>query len=138
MDFATPATMTNPATITVVATDASCSPTGNVATFTWGGGEFTGTSTTTSCRGFRSKSQIVPCDLPPPPAQPTQFEMISPYLTDDLPLDATGQPLDWNGDGTRDYQEAMDGTWRVTTMNESPAAKANGNTPIANSLIDIR
>ncbi len=138
MDFATPATMTNPATITVVATDASCVPTGNVATFTWGGGEFTGTSTTTSCRGFRSKSQIVPCDLPPPPAQPTQFEMISPYLTDDLPLDATGQPLDWDGDGTRDYQEAMDGTWRVTTMNESPAAKANGNTPIANSLIDIR
>jgi hypothetical protein len=136
MDFATAATKTNPASIQVVATDATCNPTGNVATFEWGGGDYSGASG--SCNGFRSKSQIVPCDLPPPPAQPTQVAMISPYLEDELPLDASGDPADWNGDGTRDYIESQDGAWSVTTINEAPSAKADGSTPIGNSLIDIR
>ncbi len=111
MDFATAATKTNPASIRVVATDATCNPTGNVATFEWGGGDYSGASG--SCNGFRSKSQIVPCDLPPPPTQPTQVAMISPYLEDELPLDAGGDPADWNGDGTRDYIESQDGGWSV-------------------------
>lgn len=135
MDFATAATRTVPASIRVVAADGACNPTGNNALFEWGGGSFTGNSN--NCNGFRSKSQLIPCDLQSPPA-PTQFTTISPYIDDELPLDAGGNPADWNSDGTIDYQEAQDGSWATTTINMAPSARAAGSTPIANSLIDIK
>jgi len=135
MDFASATTKTKPASITVAEADATCTPTGNTAIFEWGGGSYTGNSR--SCNGYRGKSQLIPCDLASPPA-PTQFTTIGPYIEDELPLDANGDPADWNADGTRDYQEAMDGTWRTTTINIAPSARAAGSTPIANSLIDIK
>jgi hypothetical protein len=135
MDFATAATKTVPASIRVVAADASCTPTGDSAVFEWGGGSYTGNDR--SCNGFRSKSQLIPCDLKSPP-EPTQFTKVSPYIDDELPLDAGGDPADWNGDGTRDYAEAQDGSWATTTINIAPSARAAGSTPIANTLIDIK
>jgi hypothetical protein len=135
MDFATAGTKTVPASITVAAADAACSPTGNSARFEWGGGSFTGNSA--SCNGFRSKSQLIPCDLKMPPA-PTQFTTISPYIDDELPLDANGNPKDWNGDGVADYREVQDGGFAVSGISIAPSARAAGSTPIANSLIDIK
>ena len=124
MDFPLPATKTNPASIRVAAADATCNPTGDSAIFDWGGGSFTGNDV--SCNGFRSKSQLIPCDLQmgDPPLAPLQYTTISPYIADELPLDANGNPQDWNGDAVVDYQEAQDGSWRTTTINVAPSAKA--------------
>ncbi len=135
MDFATAATKTVPASIRVVDADASCTPKTNSAVFEWGGGSYTGNST--NCNGFRSKSQLIPCDLKSPPA-PLQFTTISPYIDDEFPLDAGGDPKDWSGDGTRDYLETQDGSWSVSSISIAPSARAAGSTPIANSLIDIK
>jgi hypothetical protein len=135
MDFATAATKTVPASIRVVDADASCTPLTNSAVFEWGGGSYT--CNTTNCNGFRSKSQLIPCDLKSPPA-PLQFTTIIPYIDDEFPLDAGGDPKDWNGDGTRDYLENQDGGWGVSSISMAPSARAAGATPIANSLIDIK
>jgi hypothetical protein len=135
MDFPTAATQTSPPSVYLQAADSACSPLTDRATFAYGGGDFGGNNR--SCYGFRSKSDLIPCDLRTPPA-PTQASMIDPYLDTEIPFDATGAAADWDGDGTPDYQERMDGTWAVSSINIAPSAKADGSTPIANSLIDIK
>jgi hypothetical protein len=135
MDFPTAATQTSPPSVYLQAADASCNPLTDRATFAYGGGDFGGNNR--SCQGFRSKSSLVPCDLRTPPA-PNQASMIDPYIDTEIPFDATGAAADWNGDGTPDYVERQDGTWAVSSINIAPSAKADGSTPIANSLIDIK
>ncbi len=148
MDFATAATRTSPPTLTVQATGTGCAPTGASARFDFGGAGWSGNSS--SCQGFRSKSDLVPCDLQSPPA-PTQFQLVDPYLDLELPFDAAGLPRDLttNGaaygsatygvpDGVPDYRERLDGSWATLSIDIAPSAKADGSTPIANSLIDIK
>ena len=128
--------------------ERSCAPTGASAPVHFGGGALR--AATGSCRGFRSKSDLVPCDLQSPPA-PTQFQLVDPYLDLELPFDAAGLPRDLttNGaaygsasygvpDGVPDYLEAQDGSWATQSIDIAPSAKADGSTPIANSLIDIK
>jgi hypothetical protein len=149
MDFA--ATKTDPPSVTLQSADASCNPGTDRAVFTFAGAQESANSA--SCRGFRSKSQLIPCDLQSPPAA-MQFETIEPYLDLELPFNdgalnpaLRGDPADWDGDGYADYWEREDGSWeggRMTaagwtnSVNVAPSAKASGNTPIANSLIDIK
>ncbi len=144
MDFATAATKTNPPSVTLQSADSSCSPGTNRAVFTFAGAQEANNSA--SCLGYRSKSQLIPCDLQSPPAA-TQFTKIGPYLDLELPFAASGDPADWDGDGYADYAEKQDGSWEGGSMTASgwtdsvkvaPSAKASGNTPIANSLIDIK
>lgn len=137
LQFATPATKTNPPSVTVqlVANGCGADDPNNRVVFSFGGGRFSGNNR--SCNGFRSKSALIPCDLQSPPA-PSQIEMVGPYIDNELPLDANGDPADWDGDGTVDYIERMDGGWEVQSVNVSPSSKASGSTPIANSLIDIK
>jgi hypothetical protein len=150
MDFATAATKTKPPSLTVQAASAACVPTGDSAKFVFGGGDFTGNNR--GCRGFRSKSDLVPCDLQTPPA-PTQITQILPYIEGELPFNDAGDPQDLTTndatgapgganygvpDGIPDYVEAQDGGWGVSYIAVAPSAKADGWTPIANSLIDIK
>jgi hypothetical protein len=135
MDFATAATKTDPPSVTLQQADASCVVGTNTAVFTYGGADWGGNSR--SCNGFRSKSDLIPCDLQSPPA-PLQIAQNLPYLDDELPFAANGDPADWDGDGSSDYIETMNGTWAVQTIKVAPSAKADGSTPIANSLIDIK
>lgn len=144
--------MTNPPTIVVESANATCVASGTTATFTWAGGSFSGGTSAgnRSCRGFRSKSDLVPCDLKRPPA-PLQIAQILPYVDGEIPFDTNGLPKDMttNGaaygspgwgvpDGLPDYVEQQDGTWAVASMTIAPSAKADGFTPIANSLIEIK
>jgi hypothetical protein len=144
MDFATAATKTNPPSLTVVAADANCVTQTNTATFAFGGGMFSGN--TVSCKGFRSKTDLIPCDLQSPPAA-TQAFNIGPYIDNELPFSAAGDPLDWDNDGYADYADRLDGSWEAGRMTSTgwasgvkvaPSAKADGSTPIAHSLIDIK
>ena len=148
MTFPTAAERTNPPTLTVQLADASCNPIAGSAVFGYGGGAFSRAGD--GCRGFRSKSDLVPCDLQSPPA-PTQFQLVDAYLELELPFDATGLPRDLttNGaaygsagysvpDGVPDYLEAQDGSWRTQSIDIAPSGKATGYTPIANSLIDLK
>jgi hypothetical protein len=135
MDFATAATKTSPPSVTIQAADSNCVPQTNATAFSFGGATFEGNNQ--SCRGFRSKADLVPCDLQSPPA-PLQIAQIGPYIDNELPFDANGDPADWDGDGNPDYVERMDGGWAVASVNIAPSAKASGSTPIANSLIDIK
>jgi hypothetical protein len=144
MDFATAATKTNPPSVTLQAADASCNPGTNRAVFKYAG--IQEASNSRSCAGFRSKSQLIPCDLQAPPA-PMQFTTISPYLDTEVPFASNGDPKDWDGDGYADYWDKEDGSWeggRMTStgwtnsVNLAPSANASGSTPLANSLIDIK
>ena len=149
MTFPTPAEKTNPPSFKVQLVNNNCgSDQAQQVTFSYAGASFSGNGT--PCRGFRSKSSMIPCDLQSPPA-PTQTMMIGPYLENEVPFAANGNPADWttngaaNGspgdsvpDGVPDYVETQDGSWGVAYVWVAPSSKAEGNTPIANSLIDIR
>jgi hypothetical protein len=163
MDFAAPlgpGVKTNPASITIQAANTSCSPTGNSARFDWAGGAFRGTNNAGmgGCGGFRSRSDLVPCDLMSPPA-PLQFQQIGSLLENEMPLDPTtkdpkdfttndptgvpGQPNYLKPDGKPDYREDLDGSW--TTSADSPTVallqgtiKIRSNTPLANTLLDLK
>jgi len=134
--FATAADKTNPPGVTLQLVNNGCGGdvAGQRATFTWAGGRFGGGQ---YCRGFRSKVDLIPCDLQSPPA-PLQIDTALPYLDGEFALDANGDPADWDGDGNVDLVEARDGGWAVVTDKTSPSAKAQGSTPLANSLIDIK
>jgi hypothetical protein len=153
MTFPTAAEMTKPPTLTLqlVADGCGGDTAGAAATFAFGGGSFSRSGD--GCRGFRSKSSLIPCDLqtlPDGPA-PTQFMQIGPYLEGELPFDSTGKPADLTTNGVAytdpnysvpdakpDYVEHQDGSWQVESIDIGPAGKAAGYTPIANSLIDIK
>jgi hypothetical protein len=144
MDFAAATTKTNPPSVTLQSADSSCNPGTDQARFVFAGAQESNNSA--SCNGFRSKSQLIPCDLQSPP-EPTQFTKIGPYLDLELPFNTAGDPADWDGDGYADYAEEQDGGWRagrmtatgwVSGVNVGPSAKASGSTPIANSLVDIK
>jgi hypothetical protein len=134
--FPTAADKTNPPSITLQLVNSGCGSdvAGESAVFTWAGGSF---SASQVCRGFRSKVDLIPCDLQSPPA-PLQIETALPYLDNELPFDSNGDPADWSGDGNPDYVEEMDGGWGVASVNVAPSAKASGSTPLGNTLIDIK
>lgn len=95
--------------------------------FGWGGTRFSGNSI--SCNGFSAKVPLIPCDLQSPPA-PTQITTINPYIDYEFQFNA-GVALN--------YTESADGAWTATSvpLNTVPA-KADGATPIAASLSNIR
>jgi hypothetical protein len=149
MTFPTPTEKTKPPSLTLqlVAADCGADQTDRV-TFSFAGSSWS--ASTVECAGFRSKSSLVPCDLQSPPAQ-LQMDMIGPYLDNQLPIATSGDPADWttNGaavgdagdsvpDGVPDYVEKQDGSWAVDYVWVAPSAKTTANTPIANSLIDIK
>jgi hypothetical protein len=128
IDFGDATTRTSPPSFTVQVVSNNCgAPSGQTEVFTYAGADFGGNSR--SCRGYMPKVGIVPCDLAPPP---TQIETIGPYIDLELPF---------NPDGTaQNYTEVMDGSWAtdVAPLDTQGGAKADGFTPIANSLIDIK
>jgi hypothetical protein len=131
LDFGTAATRTSPPSFTVQVVNNNCGGdiVGQSAVFEFAGGQFGGNNR--SCRGFQPKAGIIPCDMHSPP-EPTQIETIGPFIDLQLPF---------NPDGTaQNYAERMDGSWTVDTypLDTQGGAKADGWTPIANSLIDIK
>ncbi len=134
MTFPTAAEKTNPPSFKVQAVAAGCGApiAGDVATFTFAGGEWKNYDKGADfyCGGFRSKTDMTPCDLVSPPS-PLQFTMTAPYI--DL-----ASPIDPVTKFPKGLFEAMDGTWRVEAYVVQPSAKGKGATPLANSLIDIK
>jgi hypothetical protein len=118
-------TETNPPTLTVA---ADCSGGSGSVKFTFSGDQYGGNDV--SCRGGLSRVPLIPCDLAMPPAA-TQIANVGPYIEPQLPFDGpTGVP--------RGYTETMDGSWSVQQAITQPSAKADGWTPIATSLMDIK
>jgi hypothetical protein len=82
---------------------------------TWGG--------STTCGGFESLVSLQPC------TNNAQFALIAPFLENEIRIDAgTHFPLG--------YAEAADGT--ITTQPSVGGMRAAGNTPIAESIADVR
>jgi hypothetical protein len=128
--FPTAADKTNPPSVKLqlVANGCGADQAGS-ATFTFAGASFAANNR--SCRGFQPTVNLIPCDLQSPPA-PLQITTIGPFLQSEMRFNADGSP--------QDYSETMDGGWggnytRPPIFTDS--AKATGNTPIANTLIDI-
>lgn len=129
INFGSVATRTDPPSFTVQVVGNNCGApvSGQVAVFSYAGADFGGNSR--SCRGMMPKVGVIPCDLAPPP---TQIDTIGPYVDLELPFDPDGT--------AQNYTEVMDGGWAVATapLDTQGGAKADGFTPIANSLIDIK
>jgi len=129
--FPTAADMTNPPSLKLQLVQAGCGAdvAGNLSVFTFAGAAFGGNNR--NCRGFQPTVALIPCDLQSPPA-PLQISTIGPFIETEFRFNADGS--------ARDYTEVMDGGWdgqytRPALWTDS--AKATGNTPIANTLIDI-
>ena len=101
---------------------------GTPVSFGWSGSQFAGNSV--SCNGFSAKVSLIPCDLQSPPA-PTQITTINPYIDYEFVFNPDGTP--------QNYVESQNGAWSATTVpvNTIPA-KADGSTPIAASLANIK
>jgi hypothetical protein len=128
--FPTPAQMTNPPRVTLQLVSSPCGAdtAGSAATFDFAGSDFGGNNR--ACRGGMSRVPLIPCDLAMPPAA-TQITNISPYIDPQLPFDGpTAIP--------RGYTEAQDGSWTTQSVTVQPSAKADGNTPLGTTLIDIK
>ncbi len=123
-------TTTNPPSVNLQqVTTCGGSTVGSPVNFVFSGGSFSGN--TIACNGFSSKVPLVPCDQ-----SSGQLTLITPFLQRELPF---------NADGTlRDYREVSDGTFALDTSGGAPVPgpsggiKADGLTPIANSLRDIK
>jgi hypothetical protein len=102
MDFATAATKTDPPSVTLVSADSNCNPGTDRAVFTYAG--IQEGSNSRSCNGFRSKSQLIPCDLQSPPAA-MQFTTIEP----------PGTPRTGTATGTRTTRRRRTGAGRAAT-----------------------
>ncbi len=119
---------TNPPTVTLeLTTDcakgAAAADSANIATFTWAGGQTTGVG---SCQGFKAQVPLVACDQLSPP----QYGSIGPFLENQLLLGATGS--------ITGYTEVNDGTGTEATPPSPGGLLAAGNTPLAQSSVDIR
>jgi hypothetical protein len=90
----------------------------------WGGGQFNGNSI--SCNGFQLNVQLPACY----PSVGLQTTNILPFLNNEIPL---------NADGTiTGYTESQDGSWTMLTPPVAGGNVANGSTPIANSIRDMK
>jgi hypothetical protein len=99
---------------------------GSPVVFTWAGGSFG--SNSVSCAGFQVNVDLQSCEN-----TGGQLALIQPNLENEIAVNASGVPLD--------YAESTDGTY-FTLPTSRPGIlsgiKADGSTPIANSLRDIR
>lgn len=124
-----PGVPTNPPTLFLQQV-ASCggAAVGSAVVFTFAGGDFGGN--TVSCDGFDTKVPLVSCDQ-----TSGQLALITPFLQ---------RELDFNTDGTlKDYVELQNGAFGVDGAARpvpgiNSGIKADGSTPIAASLDDIR
>lgn len=133
MTYPTAVQQTNPPSVTLqlVANGCGGDVVGQSAVFKFAGGSYSGNSR--SCRGSMSRVPLIPCDLAMPPAA-TQFTNAFPYIDLQSPFTgASGTPVTPVG-----YTEKQDGTWGTASVTIQPSAKADGSTPLANSLIDIK
>src|SRR5262249_14390053 len=125
VDQSTAAAKTNPPTFLVKTVSDCANPTTTVlgtVTWIWSGGSFGGAG----CSGFTSDVALRPCDQ----TSPTQLSLIAGFLRPELALDGDGTPTN--------YAEATDGTGVMTTTPAHAGITANGSTPIAQSIDDIR
>ena len=119
---------TNPPTVTlqlttICANGKASADANNKATFSWGGGLVnTGSGT---CNGYNSQVPLVPCDQLSPP----QYNTVSPYLDNEIPLNADGS--------LKGYSEKTNGTGTVVTNPSAGGVIASGNTPLAQSINDV-
>jgi hypothetical protein len=132
--FGTTQALTNPPTVFLQQV-ASCggANSGTAVKFTFAGSSFG--SNSISCNGFQSDVPLVRCDT-----TGAQFSLVTPLLENELPYDTTANTL-------KNYTETSDGVYAVplgsgATLTPRPGVtggiKADGSTPIANSLRDIR
>jgi hypothetical protein len=124
-----PGTPTSPASVTLqlttnCATGAGAADATKRATFSWGGGRV-GTSAG-SCQGFSSKVPLIPCNQLTPP----QYNNLSPYLENQLLLNATGSLVG--------YSERGDGTGTVLSNPTPGGVIASSNTPLAQTTNDVK
>jgi hypothetical protein len=138
-------TPTNPPTVNLQQVSNCATPTtsqvGAPLVFTFaggkagvnGGGGWGGNAV--SCNGFQPRVQLVACDLKSPPA-PLQSDSIgTPFLQPAFRVDTTpgptfGQPIG--------YTESTDGLGVLSATVFAYGIPADGSTPIANSLRDIK
>ena len=92
--------------------------------FTWGGGSVASGAGT--CQGLTSLVPLIPCNQLTPP----QYNNIGPYLDNQVPLTPTG--------AVSGYTERNDGTGYVLTQPNLGGVIASGNTPLAQSINDVR
>ncbi len=85
-------------------------------------GEWRSWSGNTTCGGFESLVPLQPC------TQNAQFELVSPFLDNEIEIDASSRwPVNYTEDGAGN----------VTSQPAVGGMRAAGNTPIAQSLLDI-
>lgn len=85
-------------------------------------GEWRTWSGNTTCGGFESLVPLQPC------TQNAQFDLVSPFLDNEIEIDASSRwPVNY----------AEDATGNVTSQPAVGGMRAAGNTPIAQSLLDI-
>jgi hypothetical protein len=102
-------------------------------TFTWAGAQFSGlTSSGVACPGgFDQKTKLGLCQN-----TTGQLALVKPYLDREIGLaDGTGsEPVGW----PKGYEERTDGTYGLKTRPANAGIHADGYTPIAASLNEIK
>jgi hypothetical protein len=92
-------------------------------------------SNAVSCDGFKPRVQLVPCDIQIPPAPLQSTNIGTPFLQPSLRIDTTAGPTFGQPIG---YTELNDGTGTVVGTPASYGLPADGSTPIANTVRDIK
>jgi hypothetical protein len=121
---------TNPPTITLQQVNGCGGPSvGAAVTLQFAGGRFDGN--TVSCNGYDAKVPLGLCQ-----DTSNQLTQISPFLDRELALDdGTTAEIGW----IKGYQEnTTTGTYAVTSVPTQAGIRANGSTPIGESLRDIK
>jgi hypothetical protein len=131
-DVSAPGTPQNPPVLFLQQVSSPCgSDVGAPVTWTFAGGEFGGN--TVSCGGFSDKVPLTTCDQ-----TQGQLALITPFLENSINFNANGT--------LANYLETTDGSFDMppmaTNTGQRPGLtgglKANGSTPIAKSLTDIK
>lgn len=103
---------------------AAASNAGTPIVFTYAGGTFGGNGI--SCNGYQTRVNLVACDM-----TSGQGAVITPLLDLETPLAADGLTI-------QGYTESQDGSFNTTSLPSQGGVIADGATPIANSLRDIK
>jgi len=121
-------TPTEPPTLQLARVSA-CNSTSELqtVTFTFLGGRFDSGGTGITCQGFQSRVPLGLCDT-----TQSQFSLIGPLLDNEIRFTGTAPNRT-----VLDYTESQDGGWNIASQ-PTTGIVAAGNTPIRDSLFDIR